>query len=307
MRCDLHVHSKCSGLVSPPVLRRFSRECYSEPRAVYEQARLRGMDLVTLTDHDTIEGTLEILSLPGTFASVELTCELGGGRELHLGVWGLHERQHARLQALRSDAEALFAYLAEERLPACVNHPFAALTGPRDADDLHFALQRVRLVEARNSMLPAHTNTYARRAAEEGGLATVGGSDAHALGSVARAWTEIEGARSVADFLEGLRRGWSLPRGSSGSYARLTRDVLAVCAGAYVENAQLALRSRERALALCVLVAALPIVALAPLVTAVIYGQECAFAHRVWRAFHASRRPSRGGPVMPGLVLEPGR
>ena len=50
MRCDLHVHSKCSGLVNLPVLRRFGRECYSAPQSVYEQARRRGMDLVTLTD-----------------------------------------------------------------------------------------------------------------------------------------------------------------------------------------------------------------------------------------------------------------
>ena len=96
MRCDLHVHSKCSGLVNLPVLRRFGRECYSEPHAVYEQARRRGMDLVTLTDHDTVEGALEIAALPGTFMSVELTCELPGARELHLGVWGLDERKHAR-------------------------------------------------------------------------------------------------------------------------------------------------------------------------------------------------------------------
>ena len=78
MRCDLHVHSKCSGLVNLPVLRRFGRECYSEPQAVYEQARRRGMDLVTLTDHDTIDGALALASLPGTFMSVELTCALPG-------------------------------------------------------------------------------------------------------------------------------------------------------------------------------------------------------------------------------------
>jgi len=36
MRCDLHV------------LKHIGRECYSEPGALYEQARRRGMDLFAL-------------------------------------------------------------------------------------------------------------------------------------------------------------------------------------------------------------------------------------------------------------------
>ena len=94
MRCDLHVHSTRSGAVDLPVLNRFGNECYSEPGAVYERARRRGMDLVTLTDHDTIAGALEIASLPGTFVSEEVTCELPGGRKIHLGVWDIDEAQH---------------------------------------------------------------------------------------------------------------------------------------------------------------------------------------------------------------------
>src|ERR687897_104719 len=82
MRCDLHVHSRRSGPVDLPGLGRFADESYSEPRAVYEAARRRGMDLVTLTDHDTIAGALEIAHLPGTFLSEEVSCVLPGGRGL---------------------------------------------------------------------------------------------------------------------------------------------------------------------------------------------------------------------------------
>ena len=39
-----------------------SRDCYSAPEDVYRVAKARGMDLVTLTDHDTIDGCLEFLS-----------------------------------------------------------------------------------------------------------------------------------------------------------------------------------------------------------------------------------------------------
>src|SRR5215472_6210169 len=98
MRCDLHVHSLYSGAVGLPLLRHLGRECYSEPMDVYWTALGRGMDLVTLTDHDTIEGALEVARLPHFFISEEVTCVLAGGRRLHLGVFDLNERRHERIQ-----------------------------------------------------------------------------------------------------------------------------------------------------------------------------------------------------------------
>ena len=129
MRCDLHVHSRHSGPSTLPVLGRLVRECYSEPAEVYATARRRGMDLVTLTDHDSVTGALELAGRPDTFVSEEVTCIVPGGRELHLGVFDITEAQHQALQSRRRDLEALFAYAAEQRLPVCVNHPFSALTG----------------------------------------------------------------------------------------------------------------------------------------------------------------------------------
>ena len=37
------------------------RDCYSRPEAVYATAKARGMDLVAITDHDTIDGALALL------------------------------------------------------------------------------------------------------------------------------------------------------------------------------------------------------------------------------------------------------
>jgi len=82
MRCDLHVHSWFSGGAGVPVLDHLGRECYSNPLEVYERARLRGMDLVTLTDHDTVEGAMRLAHLPECFLSEELTLHLEGGRQL---------------------------------------------------------------------------------------------------------------------------------------------------------------------------------------------------------------------------------
>jgi predicted metal-dependent phosphoesterase TrpH len=91
LRCDLHVHSRHSGAATVPGLRHLVRECYAEPWEVRYAARERGMDLVTLTDHDSIAGALELAGLPDAFVSEEVTCLVPGGRELHLGVYDITE------------------------------------------------------------------------------------------------------------------------------------------------------------------------------------------------------------------------
>jgi predicted metal-dependent phosphoesterase TrpH len=304
MRCDLHVHSAHSGVVDLPLLGRFGNECYSAPREVYELARRRGMDLVTLTDHDSIDGAVAIAPLPGTFISEEVTCELPGGRILHLGVFGISVEQHQRIARLRRDAEALFAYLAEEGIPACVNHLFSALTGRRETSDFALPLRSLRLVEGRNGMMSPRTNGFATIAGGTAGLAAVGGSDAHTLASVARAYTVVRGAATREEFLEGLRRGLTIPAGGHGSYARLTADVARIFAHAYEDNATRALGEPQAAARFALMLLAAPVLPLIPLVTAAIYADEVLFATRHFRRFRrvADGRldsPEARGPLGP--------
>jgi predicted metal-dependent phosphoesterase TrpH len=277
------------------VLRNFGRECYSQPREVYELARARGMDLVTLTDHDTITGALELASLPDTFVSEEVTVELPEGRQLHVGVLDITEAQHDRIAVARKDPETFFAYLAEQRIPAVINHLFSALTGHRKTEDFPFALHSgLTLIEGRNGMMNAESNGFSERAGIAAGLRPIGGSDAHTLASVASAHTVVEGARTRQEFLEGLRRGAVVPAGGHGSYAKLTRDVALVFAGGYKEAVTTLLTGPWAWLRLGVMVCATPILPLIPVVTAVIYANERLFAERHHRLFttHAARRPA---------------
>jgi predicted metal-dependent phosphoesterase TrpH len=307
MRCDLHVHSARSGAVDVRPFTRVANESYAEPIEVYEQARRRGMDLFTLTDHNTIAGALELAHLEGTFVSEEVSCALPGGRELHLGVFDITERQHEGIAGRRQDAEALFAYLAEARIPACLNHPFSALTGRRETADLQRAFVNVSLVEARNGMMSQRVNTHAVRAARRARLSMVGGSDAHTLPSVARAFTVVPEAGTKAEFLEGLRRGFTLPAGRSGSYARLTADVARIAAGAYREHGRAARQGGEAAWRFALMASVAPLLPLLPLVTAAVFVHEQLFARRHDRLFrHATtrrRRPSAAsGPFGPAAA-----
>jgi predicted metal-dependent phosphoesterase TrpH len=301
MRADLHVHSKHSGATDLPVLRHVGRESYSEPRAVYETALARGMDLVTLTDHDTVAGALELRALPHTFVSEEVTVVLPAGRQLHVNVFDITEPQHDRIAGKRTDPEAFFAYLAEEGIPASVNHLYSALTGPRALADLHLPLKHLGLIEALNGSMPASHNEHARLTGRFAGLAGVGGSDSHTLAGVARAFTTVAGARTKEEFLAGLRRGLTVPVGHSGSYGRLTSEVTRIFASGYADAAAELARGKVAATRFLTLVMLTPLLPLIPLVTAFVYLHERRFGDHHFRAFEASV----GGPVRPRTVRLP--
>ncbi len=289
MRCDLHVHSRFSGPADLPLLGRFVRECYSEPEAVYELAKRRGMDLVTLTDHDSIEGALRLAHRPDVFVSEEVTCALDGGRVVHLGVFDIDEPRHREIARRRHDAESLFAYLAEQRIPAAVNHLFSPLTGRRRIADFHRAVNAVAMVETQNGMMPAASNEHARRVARGAGLAEIGGSDGHTLAAVARAFTTVPRARTRDEFLAGLRQGLTVPGGRAGSYARLTSDVFRVFGAVYLDAARRAARGTPAALLACAaLAAAAPLATLIPLVTLANFAKERLWADAAFARYRAS-------------------
>ncbi|MFH0958039.1 MAG: PHP domain-containing protein, partial [Pseudomonadota bacterium] len=74
MKVDLHVHSKHSKRPSEWILQKVgSPESFTEPLFIYEQAKKKGMTLVTITDHNSVDGCQEIEGLPGTFTSEEVT------------------------------------------------------------------------------------------------------------------------------------------------------------------------------------------------------------------------------------------
>src|SRR4030095_4826652 len=117
MRADLHVHTWASTRSGSMTFLR-SRDCYSSPFDVYRTARARGMGLVTFTDHDSIDGCLELLDRhPDTadfICGEEVSCRFPDGDiEVHLGVYGMTEALHRDLQPLRGNVFEVVARLRE--------------------------------------------------------------------------------------------------------------------------------------------------------------------------------------------------
>jgi predicted metal-dependent phosphoesterase TrpH len=219
-----------------PGLRSFCLESYNPPIAVHERLKRLGMDLVTVTDHDSIDSVEELRRHPDFFLSEEVSCLLPGGNRLHLGVYDIEERDHIELQRRATDFLSLIAYLRERRLFFSANHIFSGLTGPRSMADFAWLETMAPAFETRNGALLARNNAQADTLAARIGKCVVGGSDAHAMPTVGTAYTVVAGARTKREFLDGLRAGRARAEGQNGSYYKLTRDVLLVAGNFIREN-----------------------------------------------------------------------
>ena len=162
LRADLHVHSYHSGYARHLRILR-ARDCYSEPEAVYAAARARGMDVVTITDHDSIDGCLEFLNrhpdAEDFFISEEIECSFPGTTlKAHIGAYAIDERIHREIQPLRSDVHDVVAYLRRRDVFYALNHPFFFFTGQMPfAEYVAMLVGLFPAFEVRNgTMLPEH-------------------------------------------------------------------------------------------------------------------------------------------------------
>jgi predicted metal-dependent phosphoesterase TrpH len=283
----MHVHSYFSGPCTTPLLGKFCRESYSDPQEVYEVLRRRGMDLFTLTDHDSIEGSEQLRRHPAFFLSEELTCRMPSGTEVHIGVYDFHERQHAGLQQRRNDLISLLIYLTERRLFFSINHVFSSVTGRRETDDFTWFREYFPAIETRNSHMLESANADASALAKRWDKAAIGGSDAHAIASVGTAYTEVPGVQSKEDFFAALRNGQGLVAGQSGCFAKLTCDVFSIAFEMMREKHWTALLS--------------PLAVLVPAITYLNYCNESTFRRR-WAARILNQPEARKRPLWTAMA-----
>jgi predicted metal-dependent phosphoesterase TrpH len=231
-RADLHVHSWHST-ESGDLRFLKSRDCYSDPVAVYRTAKARGMDYVCITDHDSIGGGLALLDrgFDDVILGEEVSCRLpGGGIEVHFGVYGTSEALHRELQPLRGNAFEVAACLAAHGVFFSLNHLLHFYRRQVPLDEYLKLLAVVPALEVRNgAMVAAHNELVERVAATPGErqLAVTAGSDAHTLRRVGTTWTEAPGDTPAA-FVASLAAGRGRPGGSHGTAMGVALDAYCV-------------------------------------------------------------------------------
>ena len=234
-RADLHVHSTASQESKLGVQRALGLpECATPPEEVYELAKRRGMDFVTITDHDTIAGALEIADRPDVFVSEELTASFRGeAQQVHVLCFGITPDDHGRLQELAGDVEAVAEYLHGEEIACALAHPFYAVAAPLAAGHRRRLAQLFPIWEVRNGSRAPELNLPAAVYIDTHGGTGIGGSDDHAGVDVGRTWTQAPAAATPADFLAHLRAGRVAADGKQGSAAKWAHAAMAIALRTY--------------------------------------------------------------------------
>ena len=252
-RADLHVHSRCSDRSTHAAIRALrGRESYAEPLEVYAAARSRGMDFVTISDHNTLNGSLAIAHLPGTFLSTELdTWFPEDGTKVHVVALGLDERTFAEAELARASVHDLVACLREAGVVHYLAHPLFDMSDTLTTDTAERMLLLFNVLEGRNGARVSRCNGLLREIAASltpesladmaarQGIETygetpwrkslTGGSDDHSGLFVADAYTSAPGDGTVEGFLAAVAAGDCEPNGADGDARVLAHSIYTPC------------------------------------------------------------------------------
>ncbi len=246
---DLHCHSSASGPNGNWWYGQLGMaDCHTPPEEVYERAKAHGMSFVALTDHDTIDGALELSDPPDVIVGEEVTvCFPDDGKRIDVVVLGLDLSTHRAVQSRRDDAHELVRYLRAEGLVHFLAHPVYDPANAMEPDHLARLRALFALWETRNGTRLPEANALAERlhpdrgtrrsvAAElgltpaPGAAAGVGGSDDHGGLDIGTTYTVTPPAASVEQFLDHLRAGRCRPGGLHAEPARIAHMMMRLVA-----------------------------------------------------------------------------
>lgn len=257
MRIDLHLHSFASGAATNWWVKGLglgleTRESYTPPGDAYRLAKAAGMDFVTLTDHETIDGALTIASRPDVLVGVEVsTIFPEDGSNVDVLVFGVDAAAHQELQARRSDVYRLVDYLREANLVHVLAHPLFEVGAPLDRTGVEKRLALFGLWEYINGSRPAEQNRLTQKVARgvdagdlrymaslhglppppHCGIAGTGGSDDHGGIYPGMTWTVVPQVESVAELLAAMAAGEVRPGGADGSVEKMAATGFRIIAG----------------------------------------------------------------------------
>lgn len=235
IRIDLHVHSRHSKRPAQWILRKLGcSESYSNPDHIYNLARLRGMDYVTITDHNSLAGSLEIAHHERTFLGEEVTTYFPEDNcKLHVLVYRITERNHEDISHLRKNVYELVSYLRRENIVHVLAHPLFSINERLTRDHVektlllfenfelngtrshfqnnvvheilkHLTKSDIERLSNKHNIEPAHENFWKKN--------IVAGSDDHSSITIAHTYTEVPEADNLDDFFSAIQKNRALTR-----------------------------------------------------------------------------------------------
>ena len=274
MKLDAHVHTFHSGNTTLYPLSLIMRESYNTPEGVYRRAKARGMDLVAITDHDTISGALTMADKPDVIVGCEVTASFPADNvDVHLNVLDITEAQFAEIDRLRANVADLLPYLKREGIFTSLNHVASGVNGQITASHVASLMPWIDALEVRNgSRLPTQNRT-ATALAEACGKIGIAGSDSHTGRGIGYTYLVADQARTREEFMEMLWRGRVRVEGRHGSYFTMASDIMRLASGFYQERFERFIRKPyewDRIAFVAGCVVGLPLIAV-PLVLAAVH------------------------------------
>lgn len=242
-KADMHVHSRYSDKPSEWILRRVGApECFTDPEKLYQIAKARGMDFVTITDHDAIQGAVELKQRhpDDTFLGQEITAHCPeNGCKLHILAWDFTEEQHREITRLRANVYELVPWLKEQGILHSLAHPlysnnkkltlelyekcillfkhFEALNGMHDPEGSRVSTKILKSLTPRIIDELANRHNLAPLWPEPHIKFFTGGSDDHSSLFIARAHATVPRVSNLKEFLLSIREGNGEAVGEDGS------------------------------------------------------------------------------------------
>ncbi len=227
-RIDLHCHSRFSdetirylpGILFHPLL---------EPESIYDLAKSRGMDFVTLTDHDTLDGCKALLDRRGDLADFIVGEEVSisfpeDGTVIHVNVYDIDESQHAEIQRLRGNLYDCVDYMHRQDKLFVLNHmTWTEQHRVLKTWQIEAMLERFPVFEGINGTRSYAHNAFAWYATQGRGKVLVAGSDSHTH-RVGTTYTLTEGT-TRDELIASIRAGQAAACGAFGTPETLRDDV----------------------------------------------------------------------------------
>ena len=197
LKIDLHVHTCYSG------------DSLTTLRELIAYSKVRGLDGVAVTDHDTVEGALNLLGRAGIegliiIPGIEVSTSMG--HVLGLNITTPIPKGLDPAETVERIHEA--GGIAVEPHPPA---PFKSSLGTGDYVS-QLGLDAIEVINS--SVVPfSLMSLLSRRLAERLNLPQTAGSDSHLPEAIGLAYILIDVDPDVEEIIEGIRRGKAVPYG----------------------------------------------------------------------------------------------
>ena len=200
LKAELHCHNQFSNfhldLTEPPY------DCGITIAEQLEQARMLGLDVLFVTNHNTLDGYSAMLEYQKNherlkdihvYPSEEVTADTG----THIIAYGISET----ITPGQSVGEILDKIKSQDAV-SCAPHPFGLSNGLREKAIL------CDLIEVFNSNnVDRYSNIRASHFSKINQMVEVAGSDSHVLSTLGRCTNNIDSENILDDILDAMRKG----------------------------------------------------------------------------------------------------